>query len=556
VSHFDQPGARATGHADLASLALRADERFSSPKKHGLVTLNWTTTLVRPKANAMTGNAMTTSLPKVLEQLQHARGGLTDGQLLARFVASRDEDSFASLVRRHGPMVFGVCRRLLRHVHDAEDAFQATFLVLARKAGSVVKGESVGCWLYGVAYRTALEAAAANARRRARERPVMDMPHPEVAPSGAMDWKLVLDCELNRLSTVHRTAIVLCDLEGRPRQEAARLLGVPTGTLASRLDRARKVLARRLSARGVTLSAAAFAGLMAAEAASAPVPTTLVNSTTRLAALVAAGHLAAAPTSAVFLMKGVMQAMLMQKLRLAVGAFMVMAALGAAAFVCRPGEQARAQDFGQGQVTRQPASPAARPANELDELRRENADLRATVRVLLREIQELQTSHDGAPAARGGVSMPAKGSNNYNQSGKGQFTKPASGQGAEPNPQPGQQNSNAPSPEPNLEKPRSATPGQKPGNGPNPEPESSVANEMALYQGYAGAYLNKQAPGFTRPETDDISGVAKALEAALKALEESPNADGQRRAEQELEKALKQLRKHNKPETPGPNRPQ
>jgi len=491
---------------------------------------------------------MTTSFPKVLEQLQHAGGGLTDGQLLARLVASRDEDSFASLVRRHGPMVLGVCRRLLRHVHDAEDAFQATFLVLARKAGSVVKGESVGCWLYGVAYRTALEAAAINARRRARERPVMDMPHSEVAPAGAMDWKPVLDCELNRLSTVHRTAIVLCDLEGRPRQEAARLLGVPTGTLASRLDRARKLLARRLSARGVTLSAAAFAGLMAAEAASAPVPTALVNSTARLAALVAAGHLAAAPTSAVFLMKGVMQAMLMQKLRLAVGAFMVMAALGAAGFVCRPGEQARAQDYGQGQVTRQPASPAAKPANELDELRRENADLRATVRVLLKEIQELQSGHDGAPAAKGGTQMPAKdqffrpGQGNYNQSGKGQFTKPASGQGTAPNPQPGQENSNSSSAEPNLEKPRFTTPGQRPGNGASPEPNLEKPRFTTPGQGPG----NGQSP-----ETDDGSVVAKAIEAALKALEESPNAEGQRRAEQELEKALKQLREHKKPEAPG-----
>jgi hypothetical protein len=287
---------------------------------------------------------------------------------------------------------------------------------------------------------------------------------------------------------------------------------------------------------------------MAAEAASAPVPTALVNSTARLAALVAAGHLAAAPTSAVFLMKGVMQAMLMQKLRLAVGAFMVMAALGAAGFVCRPGEQARAQDYGQGQVTRQPASPAAKPANELDELRRENADLRATVRVLLKEIQELQSGHDGAPAAKGGTQMPAKdqffrpGQGNYNQSGKGQFTKPASGQGTAPNPQPGQENSNSSSAEPNLEKPRFTTPGQRPGNGASPEPNLEKPRFTTPGQGPG----NGQSP-----ETDDGSVVAKAIEAALKALEESPNAEGQRRAEQELEKALKQLREHKKPEAPG-----
>src|SRR5271166_3359922 len=106
------------------------------------------------------GETMRTGLPKVLEQLEEAAGGLTDGQLLARFVAARDEPAFAALLRRHGPMVLGVCRRVLRDYHDAEDAFQATFLILARRAVSVAKRASVGCYLYAVAYRAALEAAA------------------------------------------------------------------------------------------------------------------------------------------------------------------------------------------------------------------------------------------------------------------------------------------------------------------------------------------------------------------------------------------------------------
>src|SRR5689334_2549705 len=131
---------------------------------------------------------MANGLKQVLNHLQQAGGGLSDGQLLARFVAARDEASFAALGRRHGPMVLAVCRRVLHDFHDAEDAFQATFLVLARKAASVIKGESVGCWLHGVAYRTAREASELSARRRARERPMNDLPHPHVAPRETQDW--------------------------------------------------------------------------------------------------------------------------------------------------------------------------------------------------------------------------------------------------------------------------------------------------------------------------------------------------------------------------------
>src|SRR6516165_7027935 len=126
-------------------------------------------------------------------------GGLTDGQLLARFIASRDEPSFAVLVRRHGPMVWRLCLRILGHAQDAEDAFQATFLVLACKAAAVLKRESVGSILYGVAYRTASKARAVHARRRSQERQVGEMPHPEVTPAEAQDWLPRLDHELHLL---------------------------------------------------------------------------------------------------------------------------------------------------------------------------------------------------------------------------------------------------------------------------------------------------------------------------------------------------------------------
>src|SRR5262249_53892979 len=154
------------------------------------------------------------------------------------FLAGRDEAAFAALVRRHGPMVFGVCRRVLRHHHDAEDAFQAAFLVLARKAAGV-RHESLGSWLYTVAYHAALEARAVAARRRADERQVEEMPHPEVSPVEVQDWRPLLDRELHRLPQKYQAALVLCDLEGKSRKDAAGELGIPEGTLSSRLATAR-----------------------------------------------------------------------------------------------------------------------------------------------------------------------------------------------------------------------------------------------------------------------------------------------------------------------------
>src|SRR5262245_62156620 len=146
--------------------------------------------------------------------------GLTDAELLGRFVEQRDEAAFAALVRRHGPMVLGVCRRVLGGSHpDAEDAFQVTFLVLLHKAGRVRPRERLGSWLHGVAYRAALKARAAAARRRARERPLADLPEPALAErAGGCDLGLLLDQELSRLPDKYRAAVVLCDLEGKTRK--------------------------------------------------------------------------------------------------------------------------------------------------------------------------------------------------------------------------------------------------------------------------------------------------------------------------------------------------
>ena len=220
----------------------------------------------------------------VLRQLRRAAllrdgGGMTDGQLLECFVERRDEAAFEALVRRHGPMVLGVCRRVLRHPQDAEDAFQAAFLVLVRRAASIGQRELLGNWLYGVAYRTALDARAAAARRRVLERQVSPMPEPQAtdAADAGRELRPLLDQELSRLPEKYRVPVVLCDLEGRTRRDVARQLGIPAGTLSGRLTAARQMLARRLARRGgLALSAAPLTAALSQGAVSACVPAPLV----------------------------------------------------------------------------------------------------------------------------------------------------------------------------------------------------------------------------------------------------------------------------------------
>ena len=190
-------------------------------------------------------------------------GVQTDGQLLELFISGGHERAFEALVRRHGPMVLSVCRRILGNIHDAEDAFQATFVVLARRATSVLPPDLVGNWLYGVAYRVATKARTASARRRARERSAAQACRPAVTkPSERSGAGPFLDECLQGLSEKYRTPIVLCHLEGRSRQEAARLLRVSPGTLSSRLARGRKLLAKRLSRRGLTVCPASAAHVL------------------------------------------------------------------------------------------------------------------------------------------------------------------------------------------------------------------------------------------------------------------------------------------------------
>ena len=178
----------------------------------------------------------------------------SDGQLLRDYVARREQTAFSALVRRHGPMVLSVARRVLRHRQDADDAFQATFLVLARKAAALGHREIIGNWLYGVAYNTALKARAAAAVRIAKEKTVAKSAI--AAPQADRETLDILDHELNLLPANYRAPIVLCDLEGKTYKEVADQLRCPEGTVAGRLTRGRALLAKRLTRRGVTLGAA------------------------------------------------------------------------------------------------------------------------------------------------------------------------------------------------------------------------------------------------------------------------------------------------------------
>lgn len=204
---------------------------------------------------------------------------LTDAELLGEFVRHRNTDSFAQLFHRLAPMVMGVCRRVLRHQQNAEDAFQATFLVLAQKAASIMPQEKVGCWLYSVAYRTALETRRRARRQQGREASLNACAEPSCAPDGLhQELCAVLDRELLGLPEIYRTPIVLCDLQERTQRDAARQLHLPHGTLSNRLTKGRQLLATRLARLRVHLSVAALAATLH-DLAAVPVRLSLTSTT-------------------------------------------------------------------------------------------------------------------------------------------------------------------------------------------------------------------------------------------------------------------------------------
>ncbi len=286
------------------------------------------------------------SLRTVLHHIQtlaaaRAGEGQTDGDLLRAFAVRNDQAAFAALVKRHGPLVLAVCRRVLHHLQDAEDACQATFLILARKATTIRQTESLAGWLHGVAYRMASNARKAAVRRRRHEERVQTK-QPEM-PAWEAAWRevqLVLDQEIQHLPAKYREPFVLCCLENRNGTEVARRLGLKEGTVWSRLAQARTRLRERLARRGITLSAVLGAAALTHEASRAAVPAPLEQAILGTALEFAAGKAAAGVVSArvLALAEGGIKAMSTVKLKLALAFVLVGSLLTASAGVGWPGK--------------------------------------------------------------------------------------------------------------------------------------------------------------------------------------------------------------------------
>jgi RNA polymerase sigma factor (sigma-70 family) len=258
---------------------------------------------------------------------------VSDEGLLGQYVAERDESAFAALLRRHGPMVWGVCQRLLGHRQDAEDAFQATFLVLACKAASIARPKQLANWLFGVARRAALNVRTVRARRASREQSWGDPPDvTAIVETPCDNIGPVLDEELARLPAKYRLPLLLCGLEGMTHAEAGKHLGWPKGTVAGRLSRARELLRTRLLRRGVT-APAALTPVLTASGARATVPPQLLACAGKSAALLAAGKSAAALVSPgiTTLMRGVLLKMFLSRLSTTIALMAALAVILASA---------------------------------------------------------------------------------------------------------------------------------------------------------------------------------------------------------------------------------
>lgn len=317
-------------------------------------------------------------LRRLVDRLRAAAGpapedGVTDGELLDRYDRGHDQAAFELLVRRHAALVLGVCRRVLRDTHAAEDAFQATFLILARKLRSVRRRATIAGWLYRVAFQVAVRAR----RGVRRETPLAKEPAVEEPDRlAAQELRTLLDEELGRLPERFRLPVLLCYVEGHTTEQAARLLGCPRGTILSRLAAARKRLGARLARRGVGLSAAGVVTMLADQTLDAAVPAALVT----VAVRGAAGQ--AGSAAAVHLAQGVLHAMFLNKLACTLGALVVFGAL--AATVGRFASEAPVQ--AQGEPPAQTKAAAAQPPAEPAKADERDAQLdRARDELLVRE---------------------------------------------------------------------------------------------------------------------------------------------------------------------------
>ncbi len=316
----------------------------------------------------VTGNAG--ALRSILRRVgvAQAHSALTDRELLSRFVAERDEDAFETVFRRHAPMVLGVCRRSLGDLHEAEDAFQATFIVLVRKAASVRWQASVGSWLYEVAQRVALEAKARGRRQRDRECVVAAQRSSDLLSEiTGREFLAVLDEELLRLPEKFRGPIVLCCLEGLGGDEAARGLGCSLSTLRRRLSRGRELLRVRLARRGVMLSGATISAALLAQGAAPAAIHCDPSSALRAVYRPATGHPApAAPGRAVALAEQAARGMLKTKLRSAAALLLTLAVLAAGAGLVARLAAARPPELTAADPPRSavPASEPPKPADK------------------------------------------------------------------------------------------------------------------------------------------------------------------------------------------------
>jgi RNA polymerase sigma factor (sigma-70 family) len=284
---------------------------------------------------------MTQAQPNsILDHIRHLVGSvpaeaLTDGQLLERFLTDRDETAVGVLVRRHGPLVLGVCRRVLHDAHTAEDAFQATFLVLVRKAPSLDRGRPLGNFLYTVAYRVALRARAnALRRQRCEEQAARSRLQTDDETTSPSELVVALEAELHRLPERHRAPLVLCYLQGKTNEQAAQILGCPRGSMAARLDQARQRLRECLARRGFAVPSAGIATLLAGATTEAAVPLPLLDNTVRAALWFAGEEVGSAgfvSTGAVALARGAFRAMFLNRLKVAGAVLLAVAMLGTGA---------------------------------------------------------------------------------------------------------------------------------------------------------------------------------------------------------------------------------